>query len=112
MPPDELRREIPGCEALVTHHEAAEGYRRLHPRDLVLLERSNHPFDRLPACEAPGGELGNQRIVVDLDPATLLDAAVDANSEPRRRGMPEQSARIRQEVIQRILCINPALDCV
>lgn len=52
-----------------------------HPRDtenLVVVEGLLHRLDRLPAVLAIGAQLGNERIVVDLNLAALDEASVNA----------------------------------
>ena len=82
----------------------------LVPFYLILVDRTSHPLDRLVARWRPYDKLGDERIVIDGDGPTFVDAAVIPN--PGTCGCFEELnlSRRRKEVILRVLGIDPAFD--
>ena len=68
-------------------------------RDAELAERAGEPRDRLGARRRVRDHFREQRVVVDADVATHLDAAVVAQARKRRRVPQRDAAGRGQEVL-------------
>ncbi len=80
--------------------------------DHERVERVAHPLDRAVAGLAVADELRDHRVVVHRDLAALVDAGVDAHDarDLGRRPVADEPPDRRQEVADRVLGVDPALD--
>jgi len=79
----------------VRHDEAAEGDRRGHAGDVVLVEGAPHAAEGLFARAAPRDQLRDHGVVVDLHLAALLHARIHAHAEAAGQGV------VKMKIIQR-----------
>ncbi len=84
----------------------------LMPADEVLAERAPHARDGARTILGPRDELRDHRVVEDRHVEAGRGAAVVADAGPGRRAQLQDPARRRQEVVVRILGVDPALDRV
>ncbi len=94
----------------VVAQRAKERQRRADAADLILADRASQPRDRLGARRRPDDELREQRVVVDRDLPSLVDAAVDANAGARGLGERRDAARRGDEAVVGILGVDAAFD--
>src|SRR5256885_2284475 len=85
---------------------------RRQPDDHELPQRASHPLNGDVTRLSPGDQLGEQGIVEQRDVVPRFYAGIPANSGATRNAQVLQHTRRRQEVIERILGRDPALDCV
>ena len=94
-------------------HDALQiGQVGLQPRNLILVEHAAHTLDGILACGGPDDELADHGVVVDGDFVTLVDVAVDADTDAVRLGQLLDNAGRGHEVVLRVLGTDAALDGV
>src|ERR1043166_2225299 len=74
--------EPPRLKLRIAHNLAEEGKRGLDAAHFILIQRASQAIDALVARASPGGEFGNQRVVVNRNFGIEFDAAVVAYPRP------------------------------
>jgi hypothetical protein len=98
-------------EGLVLEHVLQEREVRLDAADAELAQRAPSLLGRVLERRAVGDALDEQRVVVARnDRAGQAVAAVEPQPEPARSAVGHDRARVRQEVVLRVLGRDAALD--
>src|SRR2546425_12384533 len=77
---NESRIQMAGDEFIVAHKLAKKRQRSLDSAQRIFVQRPPQTVDRLVAIAAPGGQFGNQRVVMDGNFVACRDAGVVTKS--------------------------------
>src|SRR5208283_3413879 len=109
---DEARVEVAGNEPRMPAEGSLEGEVRRDAANDEAVQCVVHPGDGLVAGAAVGDQLGNHGIIMDGYLITLENARIDPDSAGVlvRRHEADEAAGGGQEVAERVLGVDPALD--
>src|SRR6266571_6160170 len=77
---DHRRPQVPSDELSPLEELAVERKVRQDASNLVRVDASSHPFDRLPPVPRVDDQLRNQRVIVRWDNGACRDAAIDPDA--------------------------------
>src|SRR5712691_2318995 len=109
---DHRRPQVPSDELWPLEEFAVERKVRLHASNLVSLDASSHPFDRVASVPTVDDQFCNQRVIVRWDDRARRDAAVDPHARADRFAIADDATGRRKEIADWILGIDAAFNRV
>src|ERR1044072_1761567 len=100
--------ELSAPDLFVAYNRSKESQRCANAFYRVFVQRAREAIDRGFASLGPHAEFRKQRVVVNRNFPSFIDAAVIAHARPRRNSEPRDAARTGKEIVFRVFRIDSA----